>query len=351
MGKLRLHFLTVLLCLSTVSILAQGNEALQRYSFAATTQYYDADGKSLGFIEFSRILRDYPSAQLKIRANNEDILERIDVLSYKKATELVTKSPKVVNPVKVKKKVGTTVVPEAFREKEKPVHIIYDAQRKANYENEIGSPVYFTTAKELEKQKAPYFLADILNKASKDNLEMKGKVIVLKFWFTTCIPCIQELPELNQLHRIYSPKGVQFLAPSIDSKTKTEAFLRQHAFKYDIVLNGEDLAADYKVAGYPTHVVINPTGAVQKVLVGENSMTYKILKQAIEFSLHYKEDDLLIEELQSDVISFTTGMVIEDDKGKKLTEMQYVKKLQTNRYKIYKRIKKTGEEQLLLLPK
>ena len=32
---------------------------------------------------------------------------------------------------------------------------------------------------------------------------MKGKVIVLNFWFTHCIPCIEELPALNKLVKAY----------------------------------------------------------------------------------------------------------------------------------------------------
>jgi len=28
---------------------------------------------------------------------------------------------------------------------------------------------------------------------------LKGKVVVLNFWFSTCVPCIEEVPELNML--------------------------------------------------------------------------------------------------------------------------------------------------------
>ena len=48
--------------------------------------------------------------------------------------------------------------------------------------------------------------------------DLKGKVIVINLWFTTCHPCIAELPALNKLVKEYKDKNVVFLGLSTDTK-------------------------------------------------------------------------------------------------------------------------------------
>jgi thiol-disulfide isomerase/thioredoxin len=48
--------------------------------------------------------------------------------------------------------------------------------------------------------------------------DLEGKVIVINLWFTTCHPCIAELPALNKLVKEYKDKNVVFLGLSTDTK-------------------------------------------------------------------------------------------------------------------------------------
>jgi len=46
--------------------------------------------------------------------------------------------------------------------------------------------------------------------------EYRGKIVVLNFWATWCLPCRDEMPMLNKLAPKYDEKSVVFLAASID---------------------------------------------------------------------------------------------------------------------------------------
>ena len=46
--------------------------------------------------------------------------------------------------------------------------------------------------------------------------DLRGKVVVLNFWATYCVPCIEETPSLVQLQRRFKDKGVVVLGVSWD---------------------------------------------------------------------------------------------------------------------------------------
>ncbi|QIP13851.1 TlpA family protein disulfide reductase [Spirosoma aureum] len=61
---------------------------------------------------------------------------------------------------------------------------------------------------------------------------LRGKLVVLNFWFTSCAPCIQEKPELNKLKRAYHPNDVVFLALTFNNGDQVRTFLKTHLRLY-----------------------------------------------------------------------------------------------------------------------
>lgn len=47
--------------------------------------------------------------------------------------------------------------------------------------------------------------------------DLKGKVVVLDFWASWCVPCLVELPRMKQLYAKYKDQGVEFIGLSVDS--------------------------------------------------------------------------------------------------------------------------------------
>ena len=63
--------------------------------------------------------------------------------------------------------------------------------------------------------------------------DYRGKVVVLNFWATWCAPCAAEIPMLVQAEKYYSPKGVVFIAASVDDR-KSKKSVPNFVDKYDV---------------------------------------------------------------------------------------------------------------------
>lgn len=96
-----------------------------------------------------------------------------------------------------------------------------------------------------------------------DTKSLKGKVMVLNFWFTTCPPCKQERPYLNKIAESYKgDPNVVFIAIALDRKEQLETYLRQNEFKYKVIPDGKKIADSYNVTAYPTQVIVDKDGKV-----------------------------------------------------------------------------------------
>jgi peroxiredoxin len=97
--------------------------------------------------------------------------------------------------------------------------------------------------------------------------DLKGKTVVLNFWFTACMPCRDEMPGLNELVKSYhADPNVVFIAITFDEAAKVKAFLKDRNFDYQIAPGQAGLIKFYGIAAYPTNVIIDKTGHVYFML-------------------------------------------------------------------------------------
>lgn len=108
----------------------------------------------------------------------------------------------------------------------------------------------------------------------------KGKIVVLKFWFIGCIPCVEEMSDLNELVSQYrNRQDVLFVSLAFDDAKDLKKFLTKTKFNYATVANQKNyLINDLRINSYPTHVIINKKGNVVKVLGSWQEMK-SVLKQ------------------------------------------------------------------------
>ncbi|POY36338.1 hypothetical protein C3K47_11360 [Solitalea longa] len=116
--------------------------------------------------------------------------------------------------------------------------------------------------------------------------QLKGKVVVVNFWFTTCAPCLKEMPDLNELFEKYrSNENVVFLAFSTDKKETVQQFLTKKTFNYQQVAGMEQQLEDLEIGTFPTNLIITPEGKTEFIVGGYFPPIKSILEYWIEREL------------------------------------------------------------------
>jgi thiol:disulfide interchange protein len=89
-----------------------------------------------------------------------------------------------------------------------------------------------------------------------------GKVAVVNFWATWCVPCIQEIPSFNRLHEQLASKGVVVLGVSMDEDgpEKVKSFLIKHPMQYPVAMGSEKLSGQFHLDQLPVTVVFDRQG-------------------------------------------------------------------------------------------
>lgn len=123
-------------------------------------------------------------------------------------------------------------------------------------------------------------LKDIKGKTHKLS-ELKGKVVVLNFWFVECKPCITEMPELNDLIKEFKDQDVEFISIALNAEKEIKKFLKKNTFNYSIISDGQATAQTYQVKGYPTNIIIDKSGIIQYVSTGVGPNNKENLQKAV----------------------------------------------------------------------
>ncbi|OMP32351.1 peroxiredoxin [Mangrovimonas sp. DI 80] len=111
---------------------------------------------------------------------------------------------------------------------------------------------------------------------------LKGKVVVLDFWFMHCKSCIEGFPDLNALKKKFKGEPVEFFAITFDDKAAVETFLKTHELDFTIIPNARPVIDQFKVSYYPYNVIIDQNGNMEFI---ENIMlldVYNNLKRKIK---------------------------------------------------------------------
>jgi peroxiredoxin len=100
--------------------------------------------------------------------------------------------------------------------------------------------------------------------------KLRGKVVVINFWFEGCQPCITEMPALNKLAKEFSASEVVFIAWSRDNANSVREFLKENAFKYQHLANASSFVKKYGLAlgGWPVNIIIDKKGVVRHIKTG-----------------------------------------------------------------------------------
>ncbi|HXT35540.1 MAG TPA: redoxin domain-containing protein [Chloroflexota bacterium] len=100
---------------------------------------------------------------------------------------------------------------------------------------------------------------------------LRGHPVLLNFFNSECVPCIQEMPLLRQTALRYKARGLVVLAVATggDSQAGARSFAQARHLSFPVVVDEhQDVAWLYQVAGWPTSFFLDPRGRIRGQLAG-----------------------------------------------------------------------------------
>jgi len=125
------------------------------------------------------------------------------------------------------------------------------------------------------------------NQKNVDLANYKGKLIILNFWATWCLPCKEEMPSLDNLQKNINLNNLKIFPINIsqESLPKAESFFKELNIKnLDIYFDAPiTLAKKFSLRGIPTSILFNKEGKEFARIIGPIDFNDKEFINWLEF--------------------------------------------------------------------
>jgi thiol-disulfide isomerase/thioredoxin len=113
--------------------------------------------------------------------------------------------------------------------------------------------------------------------------DFKGKVLLVDFWASWCVPCKASFPALDAIYREYQPRGVEVLAVNLDEDRRhADGFLAAHPHRMPVMFDPKGVTPEaFGVKGMPTSYVIDRAGSIRFIHVGYSGNVNASYRQEI----------------------------------------------------------------------
>lgn len=120
----------------------------------------------------------------------------------------------------------------------------------------------------LDAPKSPVqaldFTAVNLSGKSLKLTDFRGSVVILNFWATWCVPCLEEMPALDRLTRAMVERKFKVLAVDLqETPDKVHEFAKTHHFGFDLLLDpAGEISSHYGVNRIPVTYILDQRGNI-----------------------------------------------------------------------------------------
>ncbi|MFL6625562.1 MAG: TlpA disulfide reductase family protein [Vitreoscilla sp.] len=122
-------------------------------------------------------------------------------------------------------------------------------------------------------EQAPAVSYTLLDGRQGDLASLRGHVVLVNFWATSCAPCVEEMPAMVANWRRFSPQGFETLAVSMawDAPALVSNFAQARALPFPVVIDntGEIARRFGDVQFTPTSLLIDKRGQIVRRWVGK----------------------------------------------------------------------------------
>jgi len=134
----------------------------------------------------------------------------------------------------------------------------------------LGGGLARASAGQVDRGPAPDFELTTFDGQLIRLSDQRGKVVVINFWASWCIPCREEAPVLEATWRLYRDNGVVFIGVDyLDIEREALAYIEEFDLTYP---NGADLrtriAQAYRIQGVPETFFVDRSGMLRGVHIG-----------------------------------------------------------------------------------
>ena len=101
--------------------------------------------------------------------------------------------------------------------------------------------------------------------------EFRGRLVLVNFWATWCVPCQWEMPLMDKLYQAYKAKGFVVVAISLDQEgaAVVEPFVKEKKLTYPVLLDPSLKGAmQFGVRGVPATFLIGADGLIKGITYG-----------------------------------------------------------------------------------
>jgi len=150
----------------------------------------------------------------------------------------------------------------------------------------MANPAYDNMKAKKPEQvvQAPDFALTTLDQKAISLSDYKGKVVVLNFWATYCIPCRIEMPSLEKLSQKHQASDVAVVAISLDEgKEKAiQSLVNKMDLAFPIALEGQSAGDSYEVSVLPVTYIIGKEGELLARVVGDRDWASEEADQLVK---------------------------------------------------------------------